>query len=419
MAGAVIGTLVVALACFITGSASALDTDVRLKWFGVGAALPAHDVQRQLDKTPTYDQTFDLRLMFEQGAGPFRLSLDHSTVLLSGDAVQLGRDPNATLDQTVTNDERRWADLTWEIEEGNRHQSFHRIDRLSVQWQSGNWSVSAGRQALSWGSGIVFQPLDLFSPFSPTVVDRDYKPGDDLLLIDHLLNNGSDLQLLHVVRRDLDGDVTGQVASTAMKWHGYLGVSELEILAARHYDDDVLGLSVRLPLGEALFRSDLVATRAVNTADNKRHWKVSGIANIDYTMVRGDKNIYVFGEYFYNDWGVDELPSQVDQLPPALLQRLSRGELFNLMQHYLAVGASVQWHPLVSQSTTFINNLQDQSTLLQVGVSFDPGDHQSVQLGWVQALGRAGDEFGGVPLQGKQVTTGGGSRFYLRWVYFF
>ena len=61
-----------------------------------------------------------------------------------------------------------------------------------------HWAVTVGRQAVSWGSGIVFQPLDPFNPFAPTAVDRDYKAGDDLVLIERLFDNGHDAQLLRV-----------------------------------------------------------------------------------------------------------------------------------------------------------------------------------------------------------------------------
>ena len=72
-----------------------------------------------------------------------------------------------------------------------------------------------GRQAVSWGNGMVFQPLGLFSPFAPTTVDRDYKAGDDLLLVERLFANGSDLQLLLVGRRDADGALSGSASSAA------------------------------------------------------------------------------------------------------------------------------------------------------------------------------------------------------------
>ena len=372
---------------------------------------------------PAVDNSADLRLMFRQDVGPVRLLLDHTTLMQNGDAIALGRDPSSAVDQTVTDDARRLMDLTWEISDGDNHRALHRIDRLAMQWQPGNWSLTVGRQAVSWGSGIVFQPLDLFSPFSPTVVDRDYKAGDDLVLIDRLLPNGHDLQLLHVVRRDEDSDVTGEVASSALKWHGYAGPAEFEVVAAEHYDESVLGLSLRLPLGQALLRSDVVATRAEDMF-GQEEWRVSGIINADLSFMVGNRNAYAFAEYFYNDWGVDDLPPNLLQLPPELVERLQRGEIFNLMRHYVAAGGNIEWHPLVNHQLTFIGNMHDGSWLMQMQVDYNPSDHQSIQFGWIQPLGTPGDEFGGVPVftnpavPSEVLTTGGASRVYLRWVYF-
>jgi hypothetical protein len=56
--------------------------------------------------------------------------------------------------------------------------------------------------------------------------------------------------------------------------------------------------------------------------------------------------------------------------------------------------------------------------LLQTQVSHEPDDHQRVELGLVQPLGRAGDEFGGIPVMGDALTVGGGTRLYLRWAYY-
>ena len=89
------------------------------------------------------------------------------------------------------------------------------------------------------------------------------------------------------------------------------------------------------------------------------------------------------------------------------------------MRNYVAVGMTYEWHPLITQATTLITNLHDSSSLLQIGVSYVPGDQQSIQLGWVEPLGRRGEEFGGIPVFGDEVTTGSASRAYLRWVYYF
>jgi len=398
----------------LAGHAYALDADVRLKYFASVGWLPEEDLQRQLSGTPSFDDNLDLRLMLRHGSGDFTWIVDHSTTLIRGDALETGAGPGVTLDQTVVDDERRAMDLTWTLDDGDDHQLLHRLDRLALQYRSGGWGVTVGRQAVSWGNGLVFQPLDLFNPFAPTTVDQDYKAGDDIVLVERALRGGGNVQLLAVARRDADEELTATAASLAGKWHRFVGMGEVELVAARHFDDRVFGLAVRHPLGGALLRSDLVATRLAGG-----DWRLSGIVNIDYSVVWGRRNVYLFGEYFHNDFGVSSLPERIGGYPEALTERLERGELFNLMRDYLAGGATVEWHALWSQTLTLIGNLQDGSVLLQTQLSHEPGDHQRLELGVVEPLGGRGDEFGGVPVAGEALTLGGGTRAYLRWAYYF
>lgn len=397
-----------------TGLAWPLELDIRSKFFGSGAALPSHSLQRELQGTPAYDYTADLRLMFNQDIGRVSLTAHHNTILNGGDSFAFLTNPGATLDQSPTDDDYRLMDLTWEVNSGDRHRLVQRFDRLALQYRGSNWGLTIGREAVSWGSGLVFQPMDLFSPFAPTTVDRDFKAGDDLLIVDRLFSDGSDLQFLGVARRDLEGDATADVASVAIKWRKFLAGAELELFGGKHYEDQVYGGALRLPLGGAMLRSDLVATR-LNDGD----WKVSGILNMDYSFDLAGRSAYVFTEYYHNDFGVSHLPANPLLLPEDLAARLARGEVFNLMRDYLAVGGSLQWHPLWTQSLTLIGNLHDGSTLVQSTVSFVPGDNATIDAGVTWPFGDAGEEFGGVPLLGEALTTGGAIQGYLRWVYYF
>ncbi|MEZ5557274.1 MAG: hypothetical protein R3E86_01830 [Pseudomonadales bacterium] len=414
----------VLLALLACQAASAWELDARLKYFGSVAALPEDDLQRIETGTPDYADGADLRLMFRTQRDGLSLIVDHSTTLLRSDVLNSARAPGLTLDQSATGDDRRLADLTWTLDGGGRHVLLHRFDRLALRYQGRNWRVTAGREAVSWGNGLVFQPLDLFNPFAPTTVDTDYKTGDDLLLVERLFDDGSDLQLLAVGRRDVDHEVSAGASSFAGKWHGFMGEGELELVAARHFRDQVYGTAVRWPLGGALLRSDLVATRLESGT-----WKLSGIVNLDYSLVIGQRNLYLFGEYFHSSFGVRELPDDPTGYPQALRDRVQRGELFNLMRDYLALGGTLEWHPLWNQTLLLITNLNDGSVLGQTQIAFERGDHQRLELGVVHAFGDPGEEFGGVPvatlppeLPGqplRQITSGGGTRGYLRWVYYF
>jgi hypothetical protein len=136
-------------------------------------------------------------------------------------------------------------------------------------------------------------------------------------------------------------------------------------------------------------------------------------------MVVGGELVYLFAEYYRNGFGVSEMPGSIALLPEPLQTRLVRGEVFNVMRDYGALGVSVPWHPLVNQSLTLLVNLNDSSSLVQTSVSYEPGDHQRLQMGLVLPLGRAGDEFGGIPVIGSAVTSGGGARLFFRWLYYF
>ena len=381
---------VLGLGLGLTGSVCA-DIDARVKWFGAATAFPEHDVQRQLDSTPAYDHNLDLRLMWERSWSRLSLQIDHTTSYVAGDSFAFGAAPGTTLAQAPTDDDRRVMDLTWNIDSGKRHQTLHRLDRLALKYRSGNWGLTVGRQAVSWGSGLVFQPMDLFNPFAPTTVDRDYKAGDDLLLVERLLGSGSDLQLLLVGRRDAAGEFTGQASSAAAKWHGFVGEGEIELLAARHVADEVYGATVRWPVGGALVRTDVVATHL-----RRGDWELSMVLNVDYSLDLAGHTSYVFAEYFHTDFGVHELPETVVGLPEPLRDRLERGELFNLMRDYLAVGATIEWHPLWNQSLTLIANLADGSALVQSQMTFEPGDHQQLEFGAVVPIGSQGEEYGGI-----------------------
>ena len=94
-------------------------------------------------------------------------------------------------------------------------------------------------------------------------MDRDYKAGDDLILVERLFENGHDAQLLHVFRRDEQDSVSSEVASTAAKWHGYAGSVEFELIAAKHYDAEFFGVSCRVPVGPAVLRSDIAMRRGI------------------------------------------------------------------------------------------------------------------------------------------------------------
>jgi hypothetical protein len=396
--------------------------DLRLKAFTSQINVPRDDVRGSIADDPLQSNALDVRTLFSAGNQGWQFSFDHTALLLSGDTVALGG--NRALDPAPVDDDARRFDLTWTVDTGSEHQILHRLDRLVLDYRGADWGVAVGRQAVSWGSGIVFQPLDLFAPFAPTTVDRDYKPGEDVLVVDRLFADGSDLQVLSVFRRDEAGRADADAGSLGARWHRAFGAGEIEWLGGRHVGDTVLGVSIRHPAGGAMVRAEALATE---TESGERY--ISALLNMDYSLAFRGRNVYVFGELYRNGFGVASDRVDLARLPARLQVRLRRGEVFNLQRHYAALGGTVEWHPLVTQSLTLISSLDDGSVLAQGELRWSASDALRVDVGALVSMGNRGDEFGALPVPGPDVTAaqsnagsaptlGGGRSLYLRLVWF-
>jgi hypothetical protein len=211
-----------------------------------------------------YLGTGDLRLNTLWRRGSWDVTAQGQLFVLQGNLLEARDDPrlgelgSSLFPLPDPSDSRQVLDLSWTLSEGDSHLIFSRMDRLSAGFTRGPLSLRLGRQALSWGNGIVFQALDLFNPFPPNAVDKEYEPGSDMLTAQWLFPNGDDLQGIVVLRRaDRSLPLTAEQGSAALKWRHLQGSLQLELLGARHYQDTIAGLGLSGNLAGGVWRFDL------------------------------------------------------------------------------------------------------------------------------------------------------------------
>jgi len=382
----------------VTGSVNAEDW----KW---GGHLKAQYSQSQYDSSdvaalygenPARDQFFDGRLKADWRRSGFDFSIHYEVLALVGNSVETRRALNtAGLVTTGTatglpNDRQRLFDLTHEIFNDSQAVAVHRLDRLAVGYGNGTWLVRFGRQAVSWGNGLVFQVLDVVNPFPPLAIDKDYKPGDDMLYAQWQSGSQQDVQTMVVPRRTLmTHAIASQESSYAAKWRSRIGGFDLDLMAARHYDETLLGAGIVHGLGGAVWRLD-VANSQIRDTDSA--WSL--VTNIDYSWVLFGKNMYGFMEYFRS--GVGEAYEQGYTGPnAALTARLFRGEVYTLARDYAALGVQVEFTPLVNGFFYVIQNLNDGSRLWQWRAVYDWRQNTQFMAGVNLPDGKRGSEYGG------------------------
>ncbi len=266
-----------------------------------GQAYPEGSLFRDLVGSNTLDIRGDLRLVFKARTDGWSVAADYQLLAAHGDSLELAALLPGGTDiffAGLPNDDRRLLDLTDTLHSAGKTALLHRLDRLTFGYTSEKTVLRIGRQALSWGNGLFYAPMDLVNPFDPAAVDTEYKAGDDMLYAQYLRDSGDDIQVAYVARRDVaSGQVKGDSATVAAKYHGFVGAREYDLLVSRHYGDTVAGLGINDSWGGAIWRADVVATR---TASDTR---LQLLANLTYSWNWFDRNMSGAIEYFYNGFG--------------------------------------------------------------------------------------------------------------------
>ncbi|MEQ9464993.1 MAG: hypothetical protein RJQ10_15120 [Haliea sp.] len=337
------------------------------------------------------DRGAELRLRWQQRAGGWEAAADYQMLTRHRGAPALP--PGFGAGQSLLpDDDRRWWDLTSEIDSSEDSLTLQRLDRLHVGYSSERVVLRLGRQAVSWGNGLLFNPVDVFNPFDPTAIDTEYKTGDDMLYGQYLLPSGSDWQLVQVQRRDQQGRVNSAVSSTALRYHGFGTEREYDLMLAQHFDELLLAAGASTNLGDAVLRGDLLYA---DTADG---WVGSAVVNAAWSWTRGGRNMSGVLEYFFNGHGLGQAAYGVDDLAgeEALLARLQRGELFAVGRHYLAGSLLVEMTPLLQLTPALFVNLGDHSALAQLALRWDLRQDWQLLGALNLPLGPAGTEYGGL-----------------------
>jgi hypothetical protein len=361
--------------------------------------------------------SLDLRLIGTVSSGRFAFEADYWLQAVGGDAVTLRRSrealaPNLFVDRAAT----QWLRLDDTITDSSHTRAVQSLDRFSMTYTSEKWVFKLGRQAYSWGNGIVFRPMDLFDPFAPDAVDTSYKPGIDAVYTQRLFANGSDVAMLIVPRRDpATGLLEDAQSSAALKWHGFGAKLQMDVLAARDYRDTVLGLGLSGAWGQAVWRMSIVPTRL-----DAGGTRTSMVANVEQAWAPRGLNLSGFLEYFRNGFGRADRGYVLDELDSDLVARLARGQLFDTGRDYLAAGLRIQCTPLLEVDPVLLLNGNDKSSMLLLQGSYSVTQNLGLDFGAQVAIGPGGTEFGGLP-----TSAGGGifdtppTRLYARFAFYF
>lgn len=247
------------------------------------------------------------------------------------------------------------------------------LDRANVQIDLGHIQVKLGRQALTWGVSYFWPAMDIFAPFQPNQVDRDYKAGVDALRITFALNNFSELEIL--------GGILGSsakndgAAGALLRWNA--GSSDLGFMAGRFHGDTSAGVFITSNVRGTGIRGELTYTDSGDPADEARDREEFWRGSIGLTR-QLFPSLGMVAEVAWNGYGSCDPRDYLDR---AVSDRVLRGEVTSLGMIHSGVSLSWMFHPLLTLNNSFLVNWNDSSTLWIPVLVWSAGDNSEVLVG--------------------------------------
>jgi len=157
----------------------------------------------------------------------------------------------------------------------------YEFDRALYHRRFDNFSIGLGRQPIDWGSGRLWQPLNVFGAFAPTDLDTDYKPGIDAVTVEAYPGAFSTLTAAYAFAPREESEIKD---SGALHYRRQVGAeSEFSLLAGRIVGNRVVGGGFESAWGGMGWRVEGLHYTLEENDEKAFFW----IAGIDYQFENG------------------------------------------------------------------------------------------------------------------------------------
>lgn len=259
----------------------------------------------------------------------------------------------------------------------------HEIDRLFFSFTLPGADITIGRQAVGWGVGRLWSPLDVFAPLTATDLDREERRGIDAVKVTFPFSSTAFLEVVLAAGRGPNDDGDDEIAWSAssiawmLRWNRW-GIDWM-LMAGKVGTDEVVGGAVA-----GQIRGIGVRGEVTGTTDEQDDVNMRATLGLEFGT---SFNLIGILEYHYNGFGVLHTRDYLTRAQE-LSSRLSRGQVAGLAQHYL--GATLAYQPIsdLSLSLVYIQNLQDGSLMLGPAIEYIVSDEVRISFAGFVPIGK-------------------------------
>ncbi len=274
-----------------------------------------------------------------------------------------------------------YFDLSAVVAEGNAWFLHTNIDRASMEYTSGKWQVSLGRQRINWGINLVWNPNDLFNTFSYFDFDYEERPGSDAIRMKYFTGATSSAELAFKAGyTSNENTLAGLYRFTQWNYDFQFlaGQSGPDYVVGTGWSGDILGGGFRGEVSWFIPRVEKPAGEESLVAS------VSG----DYTL---KNSLYLHGGFLFNSLGASG-----KTMPMSIFDQNLSAKMISPAMYSLFLQTSYPVTPLISLSAASIINPGDGSFFIGPSATCSLGNNLELMFTGQLFFGEEGTEYGDV-----------------------
>ena len=257
---------------------------------------------------------------------------------------------------------------------------YHNLDRISVQFRTDFADISAGRDAIAWGSARVVNPTDVVAPYTYDQLDTEDRIGVDAVRMRIPVGVMGEVDTGYISGANFDFDKSAVFLRTQLN----AAETDFSILLLEFQRDLLIGLDIARGIGGAGFwlETAYVFTAPFDAESDVSENYLRTSIGFDYSF---GGETYAFIEYHFNGAGARKPENYLTNLEqPAY----TRGSVSLLGMHYLAPGFTHQLTPLISFSGQMLFNLFEPSTFIAPQIAYNVAEDIHLSLGGFISIGK-------------------------------
>ncbi|MHC4558693.1 MAG: hypothetical protein ACYS80_15485 [Planctomycetota bacterium] len=298
----------------------------------------------------------------------------------------------------------RIRQLDWQVvNDGERFFWHHEIDRALVSFHPRWGEVTLGRQAIGLGRGMLFSAVDIFLPFSPLEVDREWRRGVDAARVEYQLSDTSSAEVIVALGQ------TWEKSALIARARGYFGDIDTEFIFGKRAEDLMVASVVSAAVMEAEVHCELALyntpeAQADGGIFDNDHEVVKAVFGSSYTFDVGN-GLTFLAEYHYSGFGLKEVDQATDKLAETTFaERVIRGDTQTLGREALAYQLSYPFSISLNSAFLVLHSPQDSSAVFSPSLIWDFSESTSllgsifIPYGDQPHDGTVKSEYGSTPL---------------------